>query len=322
LLDRVEISIIDESQPRWLAFVNGEHDLLEGVPSDFANLAIPNNQLAPNLAKKGMVMQRYARPDIAVSYFNMEDPVVGGYTPAQVALRRAISLGVDIEKEIRLVRRGQAVPAQGPIAPGTYGHLPGWRTAMSEYNPAKAKALLDLYGFRDHNGDGWRDRPDGSPLVLEYATSPDGPSRQLAEQWQRNMKALGIQIRFRVAKWPENLKASTAGKLQMWGLGWSVGSPDGEGFLEVAYGPNKGQANKSRFQLPAYDHAFEHQRQLPDGPERLAAMTEAQRLLVAYMPYKIHVHRIATDLSHPWVKGFVRNPFQRQAWLWMDVQKP
>jgi hypothetical protein len=31
-----------------------------------------------------------------------------------------------------------------------------------------AKALLDLYGFLDKNGDGWRDMPDGRPLTIEY----------------------------------------------------------------------------------------------------------------------------------------------------------
>ena len=44
---------------------------------------------------------------------------------------------------------------------------------MSEFNRAKAQALLDLYGYVDRDGDGWRDQPDGSPLVIEYATQPD-----------------------------------------------------------------------------------------------------------------------------------------------------
>ena len=30
-----------------------------------------------------------------------------------------------------------------------------------EYNPAKAKALLDMFGFIDRDGDGYRDRPLG-----------------------------------------------------------------------------------------------------------------------------------------------------------------
>ena len=319
LIDRVEISIIEENQPRWLAFLNGEHDILEEVPADFASLVLPNNQLAPNLRKQGIEMVRYPRADVAISYFNMEDPLVGGLTPDKVALRRAISLAVDVDKEIRLARRGQAVPAQGPIAPGTWGYDPAFKSEMSSHDPARAKALLNLYGYVDRDDDGWRERPDGGPLVLQYATQPDQNSRQLAEQWKKNMDAIGIRINFKVAKWPENLKASTAGKLMMWGVGWSAGSPDGDTFLALGDGGAKGQANKSRFDLPAFNAAYQRQKSLPNGPERQAAMAEAQRLMIAYMPIKVHVHRIFTDLAQPWVIGYHRNVFLRESWKWIDI---
>jgi ABC-type transport system substrate-binding protein len=321
LLDRVEIAIVEENQPRWLAFSNGEHDLLEEVPADFATMILPNNRLAPHLARRGIGMVRYPRADVAVSYFNMEDPVVGGLEPHKVALRRAISLAVDVDREIRIVRRGQAVPAQSPIAPGTWGYDPQFKSEMSEFNRPKARALLDLYGYVDRDGDGWRERPDGKPLVLEYATQPDQQSRQLIEQWKKNMDAIGIRIEFRPAKWPENLKASTAGKLQMWGVGWSAGTPDGDTFLSLGYGPAKGQSNKARFDLPAFNRAYALQKRLPDGPERQAAMDEAKKLMIAYMPYKVHVHRVFTDLAQPWVVGYHRNMFlgMGRAWRLIDV---
>jgi ABC-type transport system substrate-binding protein len=319
LIDRVEIAIIEEQQPRWLSFLNDEADLIENVPAEFSGIAFPNNVLAPHLAKRGLQMVRYARADVAVSYFAMEHPLVGGYEPHKVALRRAISLAVNVEREIRLVRRGQAIPAQGPIAPGTWGYDPAFKTEMSDHDLPRAKALLDLHGYVDRNGDGWREQPDGEPLVLEYATSPDQQSRQLVEQWQKNMTALGLKIEFKTAKWPENLKSSRGGKLMMWGVGWSAGDPDGDTFLALGYGPNKGQSNHARFNLPAFNALYEKQRGLPNGPERAALMREAARLMVAYMPYKIHVHRIWTDLAQPWMVGYSRNVFVREFFKYVDV---
>jgi len=319
LIDQVQISVIEEAQPRWLSFLNGEQDLLEGVPAEFANIAIPNNQLAPNLAKRGIGMLRVPRADVAVTYFGMDNPVVGGNAPDKVALRRAIALAVDVEREILLVRRNQAVPAQSPIAPGTWGYDPAFKSEMSEHNLARAKALLDLYGYVDRDGDGWRELPDGKPLKLEYATSPDQTSRQLSELWKKNMDALGLRIEFQVAKWPEQLKASRAGKLMMWGVGWSAGQPDADTFLALGYGPNKGQANHARFDLKAFNELYERQRMLPDGPERQALLDQAKKLMIAYMPYKVHVHRITTDLWHPWVLGFDRNIFVRDFWKYLDV---
>jgi ABC-type transport system substrate-binding protein len=318
MIDRVEISIIEENQPRWLAFLNAEHDLVEEVPAEFAERVMPNARLAPNLAKRGIQMTRYVRADVSTSYFAMNDPVVGGYTPQKVALRRAIALAVDLDKEIRLVRKGQAMRAQGPIGPGAWGYNEQLKTEMSDFNLARAKALLDMHGYVDRDGDGWREQPDGAPLAIEYATQPDGEKRQLAEQWKKNMDALGIRMTFRFAQWPENLKAAHAGKLMMWGVGWTAG-PDGKGFLELGYGPNKGQANLARFELPAFDRAFERQAALPNGPERQVAMDDAQRLMVAYMPYKVHVHRIYTDLAQPWVVGYHRNVFVRDWWRYVDI---
>lgn len=319
MIDEVQIAVIEEAQPRWLSFLNGEQDLLEGVPGEFADIAIPGNQLAPNLAKRGIGMQRVPRADVSVTYFGMEHPLVGGNAPDKVALRRAIALAVDVPREIALVRRGQAVPAQSVVAPGVWGYDPAFRSEMGQHDLARAKALLDLYGYVDRDGDGWRERPDGQPLKLEYATSPDQSSRQLSELWQKNMDALGLRIEFQVAKWPEQLKASRAGKLMMWGVGWSAGQPDADTFLALGYGPNKGQANHARFDLQAFNELYERQRVLPDGPERQALIAQAKKLLIAYMPYKVHVHRITTDLWQPWVLGFDRNIFVRDFWKYLDI---
>ncbi len=318
-LDRVVISIIEEPQPRWLAFLNEEHDMLDQLPFDFAPTVIPNNRLAPHLAKKGIGMTRTARPDVSMAFFNMEHPLVGGYEPHKVALRRAISLAVDVDREIRLVRRGQAIPAQGPMAPTTFGYDANFKSTLSEFSPARAKALLDMHGYVDKNRDGWREQPDGQPLVLRYATQPDQQSRQLIELWQKNMTAVGLKIEFDTQKWPENLKASRSGKLMMWGVGWLAGAPDADTFLALGYGPNKGGANHARFNLPAYNALYERQRALPDGPERLAVMREAARTMVAYMPYKVQVHRYVTDLTQPWVLGYQRNNYVREFWKYVDI---
>ena len=319
LVDRVEIDIIEEAQPRWLSFLRGEADVIEEVPIDFASVALPGNQLAPNLAKQGITMTRYPRADISVSYFNMEDPVVGGYTPEKIALRRAINLAVDLDKEIRLVRRGQALKSQGPIPTTVFGYDPAFKSEMTEFSVPKAKALLDMYGYKDRDGDGWRELPNGEPLLIEYSTLADGERRQLAEQWQKNMAAIGIRMTFKIGKFPEQLKAANAGKLQMWGVGWVGTTPDGDTFLALGSGKAKGHANKPRFELAAFDAIYEKQKSLPDGPERQALMTEGQRLLVAYAPYKFHVHRVWTDMAHPWVKGYSRNIFVRDFWKYVDV---
>ncbi|HEX5128641.1 MAG TPA: ABC transporter substrate-binding protein, partial [Usitatibacter sp.] len=74
LTPRVEITILEEPQPRWLAFLNGEHDMIERLPDQFANIAIPNGAVAPNLAKNGIRLSRVPGMELTYSYFAMKDP--------------------------------------------------------------------------------------------------------------------------------------------------------------------------------------------------------------------------------------------------------
>ena len=319
LIDRVEVAIVEENQPRYLAFLNNEHDVLYGTPLDFANLVVPGGKLAPHLARRGIGLRRVLANDVTMSVYNMEHAVIGGYTPERVALRRAINLAVDVQKEIRLARRGQAIPAQGPIQPLTYGYDPDFRSEMGEYDPARARALLDMYGYVDRNGDGWREQPDGSPLALEYSTQSDQISRQFDELWKKNMESLGLKIEFRVAPWPEQLKQARAGKFMIWGVGLTADRPDGQAVLRVGYSPDVGGQNLSRFLLAEFDHVYERISTLPDGDERFARFARASKILIAYAPYKFHVHRILNDLTQPWVIGLRRPPFWQDWWQYVDL---
>ena len=280
--------------------------------------ALPGGRLSPYLAKRGVRLHQQLQADMTMSFFYMDHPVVGGYTPEKVALRRAIALAYDGNAFLNHVMGGFGVPAQSVVAPFTSGYDAAYKSEMSEFNPAKAKALLDLYGHIDSNGDGWRELPDGSPLVLVRSTGSSQQDRRVNEIWQRCMKAVGIRMEFDVSTWPELLKKSRAGTLMMWGYSWSAGSPDGGFFLAIAYGPNASESNDPRFVLPAFDRLFERQRALPDGPAREALMRQAKDMLVAYMPYKVHLHNVYIDLVQPWTQGFWRHPFKRDIWRFCD----
>ena len=323
MVDRVEVAIIEENQPQWLSFLNAEIDCLAAVvgsvPLEFATLAVPNGKLAPNLARRGVQLHRALKSDCGMMYFNMDDPVVGGYTPDKVALRRALSLAYDVQREVRLVRRGQAVPAQSPILPGTTGYDPAFRSEMSEHSVVRAKALLDLHGYLDRNSDGWREMPDGTALRLVMSTEPEQIYRTFNDVWRRCLAAVGVRCDFEIAQWPSHMKSAQGGSLQMWMLGSSADVPDGQSALARWYGPQAGQQNLARFKLPAFDALYERMQALADGPEREALFLQCKRLAVAYMPYKVLVHRIANELLHPWVSGYRRTPFWQDWWHLVDI---
>jgi oligopeptide transport system substrate-binding protein len=309
IVDRVEINVIEEPQPRFLAFLNKEHDVLVDPPADFIRQMLTvSGDVVPNLKKEGVKAQREPQMEITYTYFNMEDPVVGGYTPEKVALRRAIVLAYDNQKEITVARKGQAEQLQSPIPPGLIGYDPELRTQAGEHNLAKAKALLDMYGYVDRDGDGYREDPQGRPLRMVYSSQPTQDYVDLEHLWYQANEAVGLKVEIRKQQFADLIQAAKLKQLQIWGLAWHADFPDAENFLQLLYGPNCGQANNSCFSHKHYDELYEKAASMPPSPERDAVYKEMVKLFVAYAPWKLGVYRIYNHMSRPWAIGFKHHP--------------
>ena len=107
----------------------------------------------------------------------------------------------------------------------------------------------------------------------------------------------------------------------IWGVASLASQPDGQNPLQRLYGPATGTQNLARFKLPAFDAIYNKLSLLPDGPEREALFLEAKRLGIAYMPYKVHAHRLVTDMMQPWMSGYRRPLFWQDWWQYVDIDE-
>ena len=321
LIDRVEIYPIEQEQPRYLAFINFEHDFLEETPFEFVEQVLPNGKLAPNLARRGATVFREEQMEFTYDLFNMNDPVLGGLTPDKVALRRAMVLAHDRGQEIDIIRRKQAIPAQSPVPPGVVGFDPAFNSsAWLDYNLPRAKALLEMYGYTDRDGDGIREAPDGTPMRLTYKyNSGSQDQRQLAELWAKSLTAVGIKLDTIAVQFADMLKDKRVGKFQMASSAWIADYPDAQNFLQLYYGPNIGQSNEARFRLAEYDKLYDRSLTLPDSPERNQVYREMYRLLLSYAPVRLGVHRIFSHILYPWVKGYKKHPILFTSFRFLDI---
>ena len=319
LASRIEVSIIEENQSRLLAFLNGQLDLLEIVPIDLTDRVLDaSGNLLPELAAKGIVHDVLLRPNTWWTYFNMQDPVVGGYTPEKIALRRAIAMGYDNASFIRIALMGRATPANGPIPPGIAGFDPALKTDAQVYDPAAARALLDKFGYKDRDGDGYRETPDGKPLTVERWSSPTSSARVGDELWKRNMDAIGIRLVIRKDRVPELRKMARLGKIPTRADGWNADYPDAENFMQLLYGPS-GPENNARFDLPEFNRLYEQAGALPDGPERTKLFDRMTLLVIAYAPFRMTYHLLEDNLRHAWVGAYAPHPIRSEWWQYIDL---
>jgi ABC-type transport system substrate-binding protein len=211
---------------------------------------------------------------------------------ADVRVRQALNLAVPVATIAQKLFFGFAQPPDSPLAFDTIGHASVGKT---EYDPAKAKALLEAAGWPP-GPDGIRSR-GGAPLTLTLFT-PDGlfPSDlSVTEVVAASLKQVGIDARInkieKGAYWDQLRQdpAHLAWDLAMFGFNPSNAS--GLYHLQSLFKSNSDPAgrpdvwNIGRYSNQAVDTALDKANADPSASARDAAMAQAQTLIWQDSPY-------------------------------------
>lgn len=317
LIGRIDIRVVDEPQPRLLGFLQREFDILEQVPPALIDKVMANGKLKPELAARRVRLALSAPLQTYYLWMNMDDPVLGGYGKDRIALRRAIALSYDRDEDIRLLEHGLALPAHSPLPPDVLGHDPGYRSPVRR-DTELANALLDRFSYA-RGRDGYRNTPEGKPLILTMHTLASSAGRLRDEFWRRNLDAIGVRVEFKSDKHGEIIKAARLGKVQMYETNWIADFPDGENFFQLLYGPNSGRVNYARFRQPAFDRLYEEAGRLRDSPQRTRLYDAMTQSLHMYAPWVLRIHPLSADLHQPWVRHYKRHPVELTNWRYLDI---
>jgi oligopeptide transport system substrate-binding protein len=322
-IGNVEISIMDETQSRWLAFEKGETDLEYQLWDVASTFMTADGKLRPAFVKRGIKLNRTVEPEITYTYFNMQEKIgdqpnpVGGYSLERIALRRAIAMAYKIGDRIRIIRKGQSVRAEYPIPPGIAGYDPSYKNSIP-YDPRTANALLDRFGY-NKGADGYRRMPDGKPLVVRYSSDQSQVARQGDELMKRSLDSIAIRLEIHKDRFPELMKLERRCRIMMRNVAWIADYPDGDNFMQLLYGPNTHQNNSACYQSPEFDKLYEKSRTLPYGPERSKLYRAMARKMEADTAWILNDSRVRNMLMQPRVIGYKRHPALHQEWMYLDL---
>jgi len=321
-IERAVYSLERESIPYWNKFLQGFYDT-SGISSDSFDQAVSFNAqgeagLTDSMREQGIDLITAVQTSIFYFGFNMLDPVVGGDSERARLLRRAISIAVDFEEYISIFLNGRGIAAQGPIAPGIYGHREGaeginrfvydvldGRPRRKSIN--EARALMKQAGYP-----GGRDAETGKSLALYYDVVASGPDDKARLNWMRKQfKKLGVELVVRTTDYNRFQGKMRKGTAQMYMWGWNADYPDPENFLFLLYGPNakvgKAGENASNYANPEFDALFEQMKNMDNGPERQAIIDQMVEILRRDAPWSFGFHPMGFSLVHSWYRNVKPN---------------
>ena len=207
---------------------------------------------------------------------NLRDPIL-----KDVRVRRALSYAIDRHAIVEYLRRGLAVPTAGMMPRASWAFEPSLQAY--DYDPAKARALLDEAGYPDPDGDGPAMRMRLT-LKIQNLEFP----RLQATVIQQNLRAIGVDVDLRSYEFATLYADVLSGNFQLYTLQWVGGALVDPDILRRVF--HSAQAppvgfNRGHFSDPHVDTLLDAASRATGEDERRRLFGEAQRAIADQAPY-------------------------------------
>jgi peptide/nickel transport system substrate-binding protein len=295
-IKNLSVRIIPDMTTMVLEMRRGTIDLeINQIP--FENVTEFENSPKHQVVKKpGSVWQYLA--------FNLKDP-----TLSKVEVRRALAHAIDRNRIVKDLLRGHGVPSDTMFGEGHWARATNLPTY--EYNPAKAKQLLDQAGFKDPDGDGPRPR-----FTLSFKTSTDTEANLRAQMIQQMLQQIGVKVDLQTSEFGTFLEDVSKGNFQLYSLSRN-GIQDPDFYYVIFHSKNippEGQ-NRGYYNNPRVDQLIAEGRATFDRTKRKQIYGEIQRIVQEDLPYISLYHQINVAVMDKDLQGYSMYP----AGFWIGI---
>lgn len=305
LVDKINVHIIVESQPKWLSFMKAKDDLIEVKDVNIQQAITPERELKSEHKEKGIRLIMKPMLDVTYYAFNNED-----VTFKNRKVRQAMNLAFDRVGYNKLFHENTAFEAHGPVPPSLGGNRKEFKNPYIKYDLELAKKLLVEAGF-----------PGGKGLpTITIQTRSDTISRQGIEFMEKCMEKIGINVDVGMNTWPELVNKVSKKQHQMYTMAWGADYPDAENFLGLLYCPNQSPgSNGANYCNPEFDAIYKQATIMQDSPERTALYEKLNEMVALDVPWILGFHRTDIYMAQAWLKNFKFMEFNHSQFQYFNV---
>lgn len=262
----------------------------------------------------GMMVNHRAAGDTAI---NPSDWTVNENLEDQ-KVRQAIAYAIDRQEMIDELLYGKGTVQNSPIATQFWAYDDS-NPPQYEFNPDKAKAVLDEAGYVDINHDGFRENPEGEEWILNLNYPLGNQIRERsAPVIEKFIEAVGIKIDLRQPKEAQVYFEELEKNAQDWDLylvGWSLSftdpDPSGLWYSTAAYNYsrwNHSEADALVDRASSPPEAFDQQYRKQKLSEWQVKFGEDLPAFILYAQNKLYAHNKRLRGVDVMPFSFIHNP--------------
>ncbi len=285
----VVIRVVPDATTRILELRKGSIDFgLNAVPYD-----------AVKLFKRVGGIQVMAEPGSQYQYlaFNLRNQYL-----KNLQVRQAIAHAIDRDRIVRDLLLGFGAVTNSLFPEDHWAHADG--LVSYDYDPEKAKQLLDQAGYPDPDGDGPQPR-----FTLSFRTSTDTEANLQAQMVQQMLSLVGIKVEIQSNEFGVFYEDISKGNFDMFSLKWAgLNDPDFYTYIFLSENMPPTGLNRGFYENSRVDELIESGRVTYDREQRKAIYDEIQHIVAKELPYYSLYHRSNVAVMKEGLRGFRMYP--------------
>jgi peptide/nickel transport system substrate-binding protein len=288
--ERLTFKLIRDDNSRLLALVGGSGDLTQNT--------IPPLLVDAVAAQPRLHIETGRSSVYSYLGLNCEDPIL-----KDPRVRRAIAYAIDRRRIVHTTLHDRAVLATGMLPTFHWAYEGAVETY--DYDPARARQLLDEAGYPDPDGDGPLPR-----FTLSYKTSSNKFRVAVARILVSMLAEVGIEVELRAYEFATFFADVKKGNFQLFTMQIpEIAEPDlYTNFFASDRVPTRDNldagANRVRYRNLELDRLLDDGRRELDHGRRKAIYAEVQRLLARDLPVVSLWHEDNVVAMRKGVRGF------------------
>lgn len=302
-LEKVTMKCIDDQATRSMALQNGEIQVAYNLKTENVKEFEKDDQI--QIQDLDSLRSTYA-------FMNQKGALKDS------KLRQALIRGLDRESYANKLLQGGATPGKAPIPP-TLDFGFDELTDENAYDPEAAKKLLAEAGYKDTDGDGFVETPEGKLLDLEFVIYTSREELNIyAQAAQSNLKDIGIKVTLNTVSYETLLDMRDAGDFDL--LIWNVlvaNTGDPENYLRENW-YSSSPSNQAKYNNPKVDELIDELTITFDEAKRRELDIEIQQLIMDDAATVFFGYETTYLFHSKQVKGIELYPIDYY-WLTKDV---
>ncbi len=262
-LARVRFAVVPDATTQALELRKGSADLTINSP-------MPPDAVVTLQRDPSLIVQYGPGTRLAYLAFNLRDPVL-----KDVRVRQAIAYALDRRPMIEYLWRGQVQPAHSILPRQSWAYNDD--VPQYDYNPGKARQLLDAAGYPAVNG---------VRFHIAMKTSTDENTRLMVAVLQQQLRDVGIALDIRTFEFATFFADVTSGAFQLYSLRWIGGNEDPDIFDAAFHARNFPPAGRNRcfYSNPQVDSLIDQASRETNQNVRKRLYAEVQEILAQDLP--------------------------------------